>query len=56
MQVKFADVSSFFWSKTRQNVSLIFIQYHFMCIVTGFVSLKINDKEPYELIVQHFGN
>ncbi len=36
----------FFLSKTRQNVSLIHIEYCFMCIVICIISLKINDTEP----------
>ncbi len=35
-----------FWPKTRQNVSLIHFEYHFMCIVICIVWLKINDTEP----------
>ncbi len=37
----------FIWSKTKQNVFLIHIEYHFMCIVICIISLKINDTEPY---------
>ncbi len=36
----------FYWSKTRQNVSLVHIEYHSMCTVICIVSLKINDTEP----------
>ncbi len=40
--MNFMDISS--WSKTRQNVSLIIIKYHFMSIVICIVSIKINDS------------
>ncbi len=36
----------FFWSKTRQNILLIHIKYHFMCIMICIISHKINDIEP----------
>ncbi len=36
-------------SKTRQNVSFIHIEYHFMCIMICIVWLKIKDTEPYLL-------
>ncbi len=39
IHVKFVDISNLF-------VSLIHIEYGFMCIVICMVSLKINDTEP----------
>ncbi len=38
---------NFFWAKIRQNVSLIHIEYRFMCIIICIVLLKLNDTEPY---------
>ncbi len=35
-----------FGSKTKQNVSLIHIEYHVMCIMICIVLHKINDIEP----------
>ncbi len=44
---KFVKHIKFFGYKTRQNISLIHIEYCFMCIVICIVSLKINDIKPY---------
>ncbi len=40
-------IDQVFGSKTRQNVSLIHIEYCFLSIMICNVSLKINDREPY---------
>ncbi len=37
------SINQCFWSKTKQNVSLIHIEYRFMCIVICIESLKMND-------------
>ncbi len=47
------DISGFLLSKTRQNVSLIHIEYRFMCIVICIISLKTNDTEPYCSLQHH---
>ncbi len=44
--MKICGYIKLFWSKTRQNVLLIHIEYPFMCIVVCIVSHKIKDTEP----------
>ncbi len=46
--MKFVDISICFGqTPIKQNVSLIHITYHFMCIMICIVTHKINDIEPY---------